>query len=113
MSKTLSFSVETDLKGLQRKFSSPRLRSINRALAQRVAFDSNRYVKVDSGDLKRSTFQTDYEVVWGMPYAKHAYTKGTPNTSKNPEASLRWFDVAKAKRAKAWAEFVKGLVLGG
>lgn len=114
MGRTLEFSVDTDLTKLKSKCSSSRFRRINRALIQRVVFDSNRYVKVDTGDLKRSSLiASDQTAVWGMPYAKAAYTKGEPNQSINPEASLRWFEVAKAKRAKQWAELVKGLVLGG
>ncbi|WP_298578719.1 minor capsid protein [uncultured Olegusella sp.] len=114
MGKTISFSMDSDLKGLQRKFSTQRLRNINRALTQRVAFDSNRYVKVDTGDLKNSAqLASDQEATWNTPYARYAYYTGTPNRSINPLASLKWFEAAKAKRAKQWAELVKGLVLGG
>lgn len=114
MSKALSFSVETDLKGLQRKFNAQRLRSINRALTQRVAFDSNRYVKVDTGDLKSSAqLASDQEVTWNTFYARYAYYTGTPNHSINPLAALEWFEIAKQKRAKQWAKLVEGLIANG
>lgn len=74
-------------------------------LDNRVAADSNYFCPMDTGDLQGSVFpiQGDGELEWNEPYAKKQYYNG-PNKSKdsNPNASMQWFEHAKARNLKDW-----------
>ncbi len=79
-------------------------------LAQQVLKDSNFFAPMDSGDLIKSgvTSSIGDEITWNTPYARAQY-HGLPNksTDMNPNASMKWFEVAKAKWAKSWANLFK------
>lgn len=50
---------------------------------------------------------------WQAPYAHIVYYTGTPRRNRNPNASLRWCEVAKRKHSKKWAARATELVNGG
>lgn len=80
-------------------------------IASRVREDCNRYVRVDKGDLRSSSYLASDlkhgKIVWNTPYAKRVYYTGHPSTDINAEASLRWCEVAKEKHAEKWAELAQ------
>lgn len=80
------------------------------ALAQQVLKDSNFFIPKDSGDLEASgvIHSSGKEVVWAEPYARKQYHEG-PNKSKdrNPNASMKWFERAKAIWYKRWVLIAK------
>ena len=75
------------------------------ALDQQVIKDSNFYAPFDVGGLRDSAIigNKPGKVIYNAPYAKAQYY-GLPNKSKdrNPNASMKWFERAKAKNKKAW-----------
>lgn len=76
-----------------------------------VLKDSNRYCPEDSSMLKKSaiisTVLGSGRVIWSTPYAVAQYY-GMPNKSKqkNPNAAMKWFEVAKSKKSKQWEGIV-------
>ena len=80
------------------------------ALAQQVLKDSNYFIPKDQGTLEASGViaSAGREVVWSTPYAKAQY-HGLPNKSKdsNPNASMKWFERAKALWLKRWVLIAK------
>lgn len=77
------------------------------ALDAKVLQDSNYYIPMDSGSLKNSGILSTKIgsglVEWSAPYAAAQYY-GKPNKShqKNPNATMKWFEVAKSKKLKEW-----------
>lgn len=69
--------------------------------------NSNRYVRVDRGDLRGSSYSASDlargRIVWNTLYAKKVYYEGTPSKDANPNASLLWCEVAKQRHANEWA----------
>lgn len=85
------------------------------ALAQQVLKDSNFFIPKDQGTLEASgiTASGGKEVTWNTPYAKAQY-HGLPNKSKdlNPNASMKWFERAKALWLKRWVMIAKAVFRG-
>lgn len=89
------------------------LERFNKAVAQgrfmvanQILNDSNLYVRVDTGELRRSSVRgsnlSQGIIGWDTPYAKRVYYLGSPSTDRNPDASLMWVQVAQAKHGKEW-----------
>ena len=102
MTVTLDFDVK--------KAIAEREARIKRAqilLDQTVAKDSNYYVPNDTGTLESSVLTGSKmgsgELIWNTEYAKKQYY-GLENKSKdkNPNASMKWFERAKAVKLKEW-----------
>lgn len=81
---------------------------INKAqfmLDQQVLKDSNYYIPKDTGDLESSGIygQQLGQVEWNSIYArKQYYEDNNKSKDKNPNASMKWFEVAKAKELQNW-----------
>lgn len=72
-----------------------------------VLKDSNKYCPMDTGALQKSgiinTVIGSGLVVWATPYAREQYyNKPNKSTQRNPNAALKWFEVAKSKNLKKW-----------
>ena len=86
---------------------SKHVQTAQRALDAKVLQDSNFYIPMNSGSLKNSgitaTVIGSGKVEWSAPYAADQYY-GNPNKShqKNPNARMKWFEVAKAQKLKEW-----------
>ena len=84
-------------------------------LAQQVLKDSNFFIPKDQGTLEASgiTASGGKEVIWNTPYAKAQY-HGLPNKSKdmNPNASMKWFERAKALWLKRWVLIARQVFRG-
>lgn len=96
-----------------------RLRSqVNEKLpfvAEMIKSDCNQYVRKQDGTLAESAHVEDggRKIVWSTAYAKRVYYTGTPRKNVNPNASLRWCEVAKRQYASDWANYLTKLVNGG
>ena len=84
-------------------------------LAEDIKSDCNTYVRMQDGTLAISarTESGGRFITWNTDYAKKVYYTGTPRKNVNPNASLRWCEVAKRKHAKEWAARATNLVNGG
>lgn len=77
------------------------------ALDAKVLEDSNYYIPMQSGSLKNSGITATKIgtgcVEWSAPYAAEQYY-GKPNKSHqyNPNARMKWFEVAKTQKVKEW-----------
>lgn len=81
-------------------------------LDARVLRDSNLFCPVDTGALRDSaiihTKIGSGEVVWHVPYAAKQYYewKGIRGHNRNPRATSKWFETAKAKYEDEWLEAI-------
>lgn len=84
-----------------------------------VAFATaaNKYVKKDTGATEASVWSaSDFangKIVWDTDYAAFAYYLGTPSKNHNPQASLRWGEVAKAQDMGEVLEVAKDAIEEG
>lgn len=96
--------LELDENKLRRKIED-RMGKVQFYLDSRVAADSNFFAPMDTGNLIASVQPVEGNGVleWNTPYAKKQYYEG-PNKSKdsNPNASMQWFEHAKARNLKDW-----------
>ena len=84
-------------------------------LSEEVLNDCNQYCKEDTGVLIQSSLihsiPKQGKLVWQTPYAKRQYWEiRTAHTDKNPNASWRWCEVAKAKHKYQWARQAEKLM---
>lgn len=84
-------------------------------VADDILSDCNTYVRMQDGTLANSARieSKGRKITWNTRYANKVYYTGTPQRNKNPNASLRWCEVAKRKHAKDWADKASRLVNGG
>lgn len=84
-------------------------------LSEQILTDCNVYVRMQSGALADSahTESGGRRIVWSTGYAKRVYYTGTPRRNRNPNASLRWCEVAKRAHAVDWAAQASKLLGGG
>lgn len=105
----VNVSLTVDLSGLQKKFSPAALEHAQGVFAARVGFDSNAYVKYDTGDTHDSMgAASDYkkgDIVWDTDYAAYAYYDPHVIRTHNPLATDRWFEVAKEARIGSWRAY--------
>lgn len=75
-------------------------------LASAIRADANRFVRVDKGTLRASSYTASDlskgKIVWHTPYARRVYYTGKPVTIINPQAARLWCEKAKAKYQKDW-----------
>lgn len=79
-------------------------------LDQRVLNDSNYFIPMQEGFLKNSGHVVKRgQIEWSAVYARKQYY-GLPNKSKqvNPNASMKWFEQAKARKMKEWERIANG-----
>lgn len=92
------------------KVISEKMKKIHSAqilLDQTVAKDSNYYVPKDTGTLESSVLTGSKmgsgELIWNTEYAKEQYyDKSNKSKDLNPNASMKWFERAKAVKLKEW-----------
>lgn len=84
-----------------------------KVLDSQVLKDSNYYCPMDTSSLQKSAIQHTVigsgKVVWQTPYARKQYYD-YPNKShqKNPNATMKWFESAKAKNLNNWLRIANG-----
>ena len=76
------------------------------ALGEQALTDSNEFVRVYEGDLKKSgrveRDGKDVMVTYNTPYAKRVYYTGRPSHAVNPNAVLQWIHHAQKVHGSDW-----------
>ncbi len=87
-----------------------RVHSIQVKFDAQVLKDSNHYCPMDSGNLIKSgilnTVLGSGKIVWNTPYADAVYNRDFVSRRKNPNATSKWFETAKANRGKVWEKLL-------
>lgn len=84
-------------------------------LTEEILNDANRYVKVDKHTLEQSALKhskpQEGKIIWQTPYARRQYW-AIPTAYKdvNPNASWKWFHVAKANHLQTWIKQAERLM---
>jgi len=81
-----------------------------------VRQDCNRYVRIDKGTLRKSSYSASRPdkglIIWNTPYARRVYYTGTPRTTKNALASLQWCEKAKGEYLAKWRKMAAQMTGG-
>lgn len=105
-SKELEITVTLNDEQIKQKIDAGSSRA-QKVLDTLVLRDSNKYAPMDTSALIKSGITSTVIgsglVTWSAPYSRAQYY-GKPNKShqKNPNASMRWFEVAKSKNLETW-----------
>ena len=105
-----SVKIQFDAQGVKNRIAA-QTRRAQLLLDQQVMKDSNLFCPRDVGSLQDSVIPSASRgeglLVWNEIYA-HAQYYGLPNKSKdkNPRASMKWFEVAKARYLNRWVKLV-------
>lgn len=86
-------------------------------LTEEIAKDANAYVKVKSHQLEASmNLHSRFDeglIIWQTPYAARQFWEiQTAHTDINPNASWKWFFVAKQAKLHEWQEKARRLFRG-
>ena len=103
----MNITVDLDGAAIQRKIESG-IDRVQLTLDVQVLKDSNYFVPEREGTLKRSGhIPQPGEVEWDIEYARAQYY-GLKNKMKdrNPNATMLWFEHAKARNLKDWEKLV-------
>jgi hypothetical protein len=104
----MTITVDLDIEGIKNRVEN-RIGVVQQFLDERVAADSNYFCPEDTTDLQASVFpiQGNGELEWNITYAKKQYYEGkNKSKDRNPNASLEWFEKAKAIHKSDWQELV-------
>ena len=97
---TLNFDINAVEKKIEKRTKKAQF-----FLDQQVIKDSNYYAPEDTGNLQDSAVigSGGGQVKWDTIYAKNQYyTDNNKSKDRNPNASMKWFEVAKSKWLKVW-----------
>jgi hypothetical protein len=101
----ISFSFDTA--AIAKKIEARTHRAQMRLDAQ-IIKDSNYYCPKDTGALQKSVLGSvlgSGRLVWSIEYAKKMYHfAGIVSKDSNPNASVKWFERAKAANKERWAK---------
>lgn len=106
MNIKVEFNESECIQKIEHRFSL-----VQKKLDAQVLKDSNIYCPLDTSMLQKSAITSSVLgsglLIWNTPYAKAQYY-GLKNKSldKNPNASCKWFEVAKSKRLDVWRKLV-------
>lgn len=86
-------------------------------LSARVLADCNTYARDDTGRLiasaKTASDLKTGRLIWSTGYARRVYYTGAPSRARNPNASLRWCEKAKAACLPEWQRLAAKKLGGG
>lgn len=95
----------------------PRKGLASAALTEQVLKDSNYYCKEREHTLINSGIShsdPDEGIVqWVTPYARYQYYYPPTRTEVNPNATMQWFETAKAAHLDEWVRLYANLYTGG
>lgn len=87
-----------------------RISMAQKKLDAQVMKDSNYYCPMDTGELQKSVLGSVIGsglLVWSKEYAKKMYNfGGMLSKENNPNASVKWFEVAKSRKLASWIKLV-------
>lgn len=102
METKITFDTEQVTKNINTRISMAQ-----KKLDAQVIKDSNYYCPMDTGELQKSVLGSVIGsglLVWSKEYAKKMYNfGGTLSKENNPNASVKWFEVAKSRKLVVWA----------
>lgn len=108
---TIDAEIKFDTGKVQRRLTAD-VEKKQKILDSLVLRDSNLFVPKDTGALQNSaiihTVIGSGEVEWHTPYAARQYYtwQGIRGHNRNPRATSKWFETAKAKYGKQWLEAI-------
>lgn len=107
MANKTKLTLEFDHKKVTRRINSRIDNNVQPALDIQVLKDSNVYAPQDIGGLIDSGIRATKpglgKIIWDVIYsAMQYYTKNNKSTDVNPNATDRWFEVAKKRKKKDW-----------
>ena len=104
--------IDFDVSKLKGKTQADMLRR-QKILDAMVLRDSNLFCPMDTGTLQRSavihTVIGSGQVEWHTPYAAQQYYNwrgGKDSRNRNPRATSKWFETAKARYLDKWLEAI-------
>lgn len=101
--------VVFDQSAVKKKITT-RLDMAQKKLDSQVMKDANYFCPQDTGALQKSVLGSIIGsglLTWAIDYAKKMYHfKGRLSKETNPNASVKWFEVAKSRHKEAWAKLV-------
>lgn len=101
-------TVNTDIDKIMDGFDNE---LVIKKLADRILFDTNDFVPMDSGDLMYSGKVKNGVISWTMPYASLMYySENKMRTSGNVLATSRWFEVSRGVNNDEWVKLAKYLI---
>lgn len=104
-------NIEFDVSRVKRRFSGNIVKA-QKMLDAMVLRDSNLFCPQDTGTLQRSavahTVIGSGQIEWHTPYAAFQYYnwKGRLGHNRNPRATAKWFETAKARFLNKWMEAI-------
>ena len=101
--------VSFDKTGCKRKIQG-RVTLAQKKLDSQVMKDANYFCPQDTGALQKSVLGSVIGsglLTWAIDYAKKMYHfKGRVSKESNPNASVKWFEVAKSRFTEKWTKLV-------
>jgi len=87
-----------------------RMVPVQKRLDAQVMKDSNYFIPKETGTLEKSVFGSVLGsgiLTWAVDYAKKMYNFGGKLSKEtNPNASIKWFEVAKVRFTEKWTRMV-------
>lgn len=113
----MAIKVDLNTRAIVQKFDGKFDSNVLPVLTEQIAYDANQYAKVRSHALEMSMpLHSDFThgiIKWVTPYAARQFWEiQTAHTDVNPNASWKWFFVAKGKHLAQWVEMAKRLMRG-
>ena len=87
-------------------------------LSEEILNDCNQFCKEDTGTLIASSLvhsrPQEGKLIWQTPYARRQYWEiRTAYTDRNPKATWKWCEVAKANHKEQWSRQANALMHSG
>jgi hypothetical protein len=102
-------TVNTDIDSIMDGFDDGLIADL---LAERILFDTNEFVPMDSGALMNSGKVKNGVISWTMPYASIMYySENKMRTAGNVLATSRWFEVSRGVNNDEWVKLAKYLII--
>lgn len=103
----MTVKVVLDSKAVEERIEK-RVGGVQATLDAQILKDSNYFCPQDTGTLQKSAINHSVLgsglLVWQTPYASEQYYNESFSHfhSRNPNATAKWFESAKARRLSAW-----------
>lgn len=105
----MAIKVSFNQAGAKKKIET-RLTMVQKKLDSQVMKDSNNFCPMDTGALQKSVLGSVIGsgiLTWAIDYAKKMYHfRGRVSKESNPNASVKWFEVAKSRYKDMWVKLV-------
>jgi len=101
----MNIKIELNEQGVKRKVLN-NVQRVQGILDLQVLKDSNYFCPHLEGDLiDKSSVESPGVLIWDSGYAKRQYYDFPNKTKdKNPNASMKWFEKAKAEKIETWTK---------